>query len=253
MTALARACHPLPTAAVTALATAFAWILGWHGPVLAGVAVCVLAGQLSVGWSNDAHDAERDRGRAGKPVAAGAIGARTLWVLAVAALAAAIVLSVVVAGWAGGAFHVVALAAAWAYNLGLARTVWSWLPYAIAFGCMPPFLTVGLDGAAPPWWLPPAFAITAVGAHLANALPDIDRDEDGLAVRLGPRRTTVLAWALLAIGTGIVALAGPAGLVLVGIYLAVAAAARRGRVSTFHALIAIVLADVAAIAVAASP
>ena len=61
MTALVRACHPLPTVAVTAIATGFAWILGWHGPSLAGVAVCVLVGQLSVGWSNDAHDAEIGR------------------------------------------------------------------------------------------------------------------------------------------------------------------------------------------------
>ena len=251
MTALARACHPLPTAAVTALATAFAAILGWRGVPLAGVAVCVLAGQLSVGWANDAHDAERDRGREDKPAAAGAVAPRTLWLAALAALAAAIVLSIAVAGWAGAAFHVVALAAAWAYDLGLARTAWSWLPYAIAFACLPPFLSVGLDGAAPPWWLPISFAITAVAGHLANALPDIERDDDGLAVRLGARRAAALAWALLAVGSGIVALAMPAGLALVAVYVVVAAVARTGRVSTFHALIAIVLADTAAVAVAA--
>ena len=37
---------------------------------------------------------------------------------------------------------------AWLYNLRLSRTVWSWLPYAVAFGCAPLFLSLGLDGQA---------------------------------------------------------------------------------------------------------
>ena len=257
--ALVRACHPVPTAAVTLIATAFAWILGWHGAPLAGVALCVLVGQLSVGWGNDAHDAAVDRaaGRAAKPAASGQVGARTLQVLSVIALAAAVALSWTIAGWVGGSFHVVALAAAWAYNLRLSRTAWSWLPYAIAFGCMPPFLTFGLDGSAPPAWLPVAFAITAVGGHLANALPDLDHDRaaglDGLAVRLGARRTEALAWVLLAAGTGIVAVAGlatsawPAAVLGVA-YLIALGVTRTGRIGTFHALVAVVVVDAVAIA-----
>ena len=263
LAALGRACHPLPTVAVTLIAGAFAFILGWRGLPLAGVGACVLAGQLSVGWANDARDADADRaaGRTAKPVVAGLVAPRTLWALAVAALLVAVALSWLVAGWTGGSFHVLALAAAWAYNLGLARTPWSWLPYAIAFGCLPPFLTVGLDGSAPPPWLPLAFALTAVGGHLANALPDIGHDRaaglDGLAVRLGPRRATGLAWLLLAVGTGIVALASStaaawAAAALVAIYAVAAITARARRVGTFHALVAVVVADAAAIAIAAA-
>ena len=257
--ALARACHPVPTVAVTAIATAFAWILGWHGAPLLAVAACVLVGQLSVGWGNDAHDAAIDRaaGRAAKPAASGQVGPRTLQALAVIALVAAVALSWAIAGWVGGSFHVVALAAAWAYNLRLSRTAWSWLPYAVAFGCLPPFLTYGLDGRAPPAWLPAAFAITAVGGHLANALPDLEHDRatglDGLAVRLGARRTEALAWALLAVGTGIAAVAGLATSVwpaaaLTAAYLIALGATRTGHIGTFHALVAVVVVDAVAIA-----
>src|SRR5690606_32455546 len=56
---LLRACHPGPTAAVSLLMTALAvaWGRGVVGSVL--VFVSVLAGQLSIGWSNDLIDADR--------------------------------------------------------------------------------------------------------------------------------------------------------------------------------------------------
>jgi 4-hydroxybenzoate polyprenyltransferase len=112
-----------------------------------------------------------------------------------------------VAGPVGGSFHVFALAMAWLYNLALSRTVWSWLPYALAFGSMPLFLFIGLDGEAGPWWTVAVFAILAVSAHLANALPDLASDKaagmGGLVVRLGARRSTWLCWLLLATATGI--------------------------------------------------
>src|SRR5882672_9689095 len=59
MRALVIASHPGPSLAITAMATVLAAEAAPHGfgPVL--VAPAMLAGQLSVGWSNDACDAAR--------------------------------------------------------------------------------------------------------------------------------------------------------------------------------------------------
>ena len=59
---LLRACHLQPTLAVTAITATLAASAGRGAGTLA-VAVAVLAGQLSVGWSNDFVDRGRDRAR----------------------------------------------------------------------------------------------------------------------------------------------------------------------------------------------
>lgn len=79
--ALVVASHPGPSLAITALATLLAAQAAPHGvgPVL--TAPAMLAGQLSVGWSNDALDSERDAAarRTDKPIAAGLISKRAVW------------------------------------------------------------------------------------------------------------------------------------------------------------------------------
>ncbi len=253
-----RAAHALPTIAVSAVITAFAWSLGWTGWPLVTVFIAILIGQLSVGWSNDAFDASLDArvGRTSKPTVAQDVSARALWIAAVAALTVASVLSWAVAGWLGGSFHVFAILMAWLYNVRLSRTAWSWLPYALAFGAMPAFLTFGLDGEPPTAWSVAVFAIVGVSAHLANALPDVDSDRaagvGGLVVRLGARRSVLLCWLLLALGTGILAVVTSAvslwlALLVVGAFaVAVVLGSRSGRrAGMFYALVAMVVVDVA--------
>ena len=118
--ALVVASHPGPVLVITALVTA----LTAHaapsgtGPVLAAPAV--LAGQLSVGWSNDACDAARDlaAGRTDKPIARGDISVRAVWIAAFSALAVAAILSLLI-GPRWLLINAVLVGAAWAYNLGL--------------------------------------------------------------------------------------------------------------------------------------
>ena len=256
---LVTASHALPTLAVTAVMTIFAWNIGWRGAPLALVALAIFVGQLSIGWSNDAFDAPADArgGRAEKPTVAGAVSARALWLWAASALVASSALSWYVAGFVGGSIHVFVLAMGWLYNVALSRTVWSWLAYALAFGSMPLFLYVGLDGAPGPWWTVAVFALVAVSAHLANALPDLDTDRaagvDGLAIRLGARWTTRLCWILLGLATGTLAVvasrssAGPwtAGVLVVGYVAAVLFGSRSRRpAAMFLALLGIALLDV---------
>ena len=134
-----KASHPLPTIAVSLVISAFGWSLGWTGLSLVAVFATILVGQLSVGWSNDAHDANLDAriGRSTKPTVTQDVSARALWLAALTALLIAIASSWAVAGWLGGSFHIFAILMAWLYNIRLSRTAWSWLPYSLAFGAMP--------------------------------------------------------------------------------------------------------------------
>lgn len=162
------------TVLVTALAVASGRGVG--GCVL--VAAAILTGQLSIGWCNDAVDAGRDTaaGRADKPIVTGAVSAGAVRIAAVAALVLCVPLSLG-SGLLAGVVHLTGVAAAWAYDLGLKATAVSWLPYAIGFGILPPFVTLGLPGRPwPAWWAVLAAASLGCGAHLANVLPDITAD-----------------------------------------------------------------------------
>lgn len=210
--ALALASHLGPTLVMTAAVTGLSWAAGWRGWQLVLGAAAVLTGQVSVGWSNDAHDAVLDRqvGRPDKPAVTAAVGSPGLWRAATAAAGVTIPLSWVAAGWLGGTFHLVGAAAAWLYNVALSRTVWSWLPYLIAFACIAPYVTLGAPGpSAPAGWLVVALALLGVGAHAANALPDLDRDRaagvGGFAPVLGRTWTLVVAAAAVATATGLLA------------------------------------------------
>ncbi len=76
--------HPGPSLAITALTTLLAAQAAPHGIGPALTAPALLAGQLSIGWSNDACDAARDAaaGRTDKPVARGDISGRAVWTAA---------------------------------------------------------------------------------------------------------------------------------------------------------------------------
>src|SRR6266481_3547255 len=86
--ALVVASHPGPCLAITVLAAQAA--PHGAGPLL--TAPAMLAGQISVGWSNDALDSERDAAarRTGKPIAAGLVRKRTVWIAALVSLVAAL-------------------------------------------------------------------------------------------------------------------------------------------------------------------
>lgn len=216
-TALVRAAHAAPAAAVTVFATAYA-----AGPADAGpgrsalVGAAVLAGQLSVGWSNDWIDAGRDRavGRTDKPVVRGDVTPAALRTAALLAVAACAGLSLTL-GIRAALLHGVLVAAAWAYNARLKSTAWSALPYAVAFGGLPSVATLGAGpgAGAAPWWVTAGGALLGVGAHLANVLPDLEDDAAtgvrGLPHRLGRRWTAFGAAAVLLAAVLVVVLGSP--------------------------------------------
>jgi 4-hydroxybenzoate polyprenyltransferase len=264
--ALARSCHPLPSLAVTAVAAALAVTIGRPVGGVVAVAAAVLAGQLSVGWLNDLLDADRDAdaGRRDKPVASGAVSRTTVGVATVIAAVAAVLLSLL-SGVDATLVHVVMLCSAWAYDLGLKATVFSVVPYAVSFGLLPAFVTLGGPGGDwSPLWLVAAAATLGSAAHFANVLPDLEDDAAtgvrGLPHRIGKAASAGVA-AALAVITGVVLAFGPpgpvtaAGLVAVPLSIVILLIGRiRGRRpgsrANFNALLAVAVVDVALLIIA---
>ncbi|MHB0928265.1 MAG: UbiA family prenyltransferase [Candidatus Nanopelagicales bacterium] len=214
--ALALSCHPIPAMAVTSMSAGLGALA--ELPIGRGaLMVCaIFTGQLSIGWCNDYLDAERDRAvmRHDKPVAVGSLKPRVAAVAAVAALAASLALSVAL-GWAGGGAAAVIVLCGWAYNFGVKATVWSWLPYALAFGMLPAVATLSAVPARwPAAWALSAGALLGVAAHLANVLPDLGDDLDmgirGLPHRIGGTATAWSAAGILLIASAVI-LFGPIG------------------------------------------
>ena len=210
---LVSASHPGPTAVVTVLAAAFAVGVGAGPGTALLVTLAVLAGQLSVGWSNDWIDAGRDIAvaRGDKPVVSGVVSAALLRRAALLAVGACVVLSLAT-GWAPGATHLAAVASAWTYNLVLKSTVLSWLPYSVSFGLLPVFVVLASGESRAAGWAVLATALLGIGAHVANTLPDLEDDREtgvrGLPHRIGRAGARVLAPVVLAVATAVVVL-GP--------------------------------------------
>lgn len=214
VSALWRSSHPGPSLVVTALAVILGVSAGLDAGRLVLLALAVLTGQLSVGWSNDAVDAARDIavGRSDKPIARGEISARAVWIAAAAALIAALVVSALL-GWGMLFAHAIALASAWSYNVVLKRTAFSVAPFIVSFGLFPSLATLSLADPhlAAPWaWV--AGAALGIAVHFTNVLPDLDDDAAtgirGLPHRLGPTAAAILAFSAVEVGA-VAVLIGP--------------------------------------------
>jgi 4-hydroxybenzoate polyprenyltransferase len=261
MRALVIASHPGPSLAITAMATVLAAEAAptGLGPVL--VAPAMLAGQLSVGWSNDACDAARDvaAGRTDKPVARGEISVRSLWVAAVVSVVAALAMAAAISLLTMGILALL-VGAGWAYNLGLKSTPWSGVMYLLGFGPLPAYAASTLPGQpAPRFWVCVAAGLVGLGAHFVNVLPDLAADLGSgvrglpqlVAARWGPGAARAAALVLLLSASALLVVeASPArrwvavaGL-CVSCVLAVAGAVGTGR-TPFRAALAIAGADVA--------
>jgi 4-hydroxybenzoate polyprenyltransferase len=190
--------HPLPCAAVTAFAAAYAAATHADTGRLIAVGAAILAGQFTIGWSNDAIDAPRDRaaGRSDKPLSAGLIGRRAVAIATLVAAVGCVVLSFrlgALAGWV----HLATVASAIGYNAGLKSTWASPLPYLFSFGLLPAVVSLAVTGPTDPSW-PPWSHVLAAGllggaAHAGNTVGDTEADAAtgvrGLPQRLGPQRS----------------------------------------------------------------
>jgi 4-hydroxybenzoate polyprenyltransferase len=202
--------HPIPSLLTTLAAVGFAWIFG-IGPRdrrFWWIAAIMLLVQFSISALNEWADADLDR-RAGRrrpiPLRLVSRGA-ALSVAVVCAVGAFLLCVLSDLGPFALLLVGVGTASGWAYDLWLKATPLSFLPFAIGFPLMP--FWIGVLAGRPPTGLLILFlggSPLATAIHLADAIPDRDRDGDAglktLAVALGKPKAELAAAGLLLIGT----------------------------------------------------
>jgi 4-hydroxybenzoate polyprenyltransferase len=256
--ALITTSHPGPSLAITGLTALLGAQAAPHGIGPALSAPALLAGKLSIGWSNDACDAARDAaaGRTDKPLARGDISAATVWTAAGTAAVAGLTMALAIGPVTGG-LYALAIALGWAYNLGLKSSLASGVTYLLGFSLMPAYAASTLPGhPAPHWTVAVAAGLLGLGAHFANVLPDLAADKatgvGGLPQRVaalrGPSAVRAVALALLLTASVLLLLSATRRWVAIpgliaALLLAVAAARGTGRVP-FLAAIGIAAVDI---------
>ena len=208
---LLRASHFGPNLLVTFISLFFAQLYWWEGPAIV-IAIGVFCGQLVVGWSNDIIDYQDDllHNRQKKPLVSGQISLRLLQNSLRVMLPLAIVINLFgPLGFVGGGLSVLAIGLAVAYNFYLKFTIFSWLPYAIAFGALPSCMALSKE-QAPELWMWFGGALLGTAAHFLNVIKDMDEDRvsgiNGLPQRLGTKVSVVTAIALIAAALAVILL-----------------------------------------------
>lgn len=204
---LARAAHPrqaILTAGGLAVAAALS---GRPGREVLLVLGTVVVGQAVLGWHNDLIDRRRDAARlpSGKPIADGYLDPSTAWFALVCGVLLLVPLSVQ-NGVTAGAAYLASVAVGLVGNVVLRRGWLSWVPWALAWGLYPFFLSYGgwggaAEGSPPQWSMVALAAALGVGVHVLCALPGLVADhEDGfrhlplrIALHIGATRLLVLA------------------------------------------------------------
>jgi 4-hydroxybenzoate polyprenyltransferase len=154
----------------------------------------MLLAQVSTGSLNDFVDREADAiHQPYKPIPSQQVSASQALGMALGAGAGALALAASCGPAALGVMGV-GLASGWAYDLGLSRTPASWLPFTAGIVTVPRLGPAAIGARVPRPILTTALSgLLGLGLHLANAGPDIARDQAAgrrsLPVLLGPRLT----------------------------------------------------------------
>jgi len=202
--------HPIPSLLTTLAAVGFALIfgIGLSDARLWWIAAIMLLVQFSISALNEWADADLDRlaGRR-RPIPLGLVSPGTALTVAVLCAVGAFLLSTLAQfGTVALLLVGIGLACGWAYDLRFKGTPLSFLPFAIAFPLMP--FWIGLLAGRPASALGILFlggSPLATAIHLADAIPDRDRDRAAglrtLAVALGQPGAELVAVGLLLVGT----------------------------------------------------
>ncbi|MBX6342788.1 MAG: UbiA family prenyltransferase, partial [Thermomicrobiaceae bacterium] len=170
------------------------------------VLLTMLAGQLAIGALNELRDRDLDaQTKPHKPIPAGLVSPRAALGITVAALALMLATGALL-GPLPLLVAAIGTGAGLAYDLGLKRTRWSWLPYLVALPLLPTWVWLALARPEPRLLLLyPIGAPMVLAVHLAQSLPDAESDRAGgagtLVARLGRRRAWRLSLACAALST----------------------------------------------------
>jgi len=202
--------HPFPTLLVAAATGAIAAIAGADLARSVALALAMAGFQASIGALNDIHDRSDDEvAKPWKPLPAGRVTFAAARATALGGGLLGFLLSAA-AGPAALAIGLIGYGLGVAYDLGLKRTGWGWLAFALALPLVPVYAWVGAAARLPPDTLVVAVMGPLAGLALAcaNGLVDLERDAvaggRGVAVRLGRWRATA---AIVAADIALVAVA----------------------------------------------
>lgn len=247
-----RLIHPFPVAMNAVAACAFAVLAarGWPGARAILLIVAAITGsQATVGVVNDLRDRDLDAvAKPSKPLVTRRVTTRGAYLLGSVTLAVALVTGAAL-GTRSLLFVIGMTVAGLVYDLWLKRTALSFLPYIFGLPLLPIWAWSAVRDAPPRLWLTyPLGLLVGFGLHLANALPDAERDAAGgirgVVQVVGTRASQFLCFGafavtILAVATLTYAAWGIATLVLIGgaaVFLVVAAisAALRPTVATLQ-------------------
>jgi len=214
-----------------ALLAAHGWP-GWRALLL--IAAAIIGSQATVGVVNDLRDRDLDAvAKPHKPLIAGRATVRGAVCLGAITLVVALVAGLAL-GRLSLLFVVAMTAAGLIYDLWLKRTALSFLPYILGLPLLPIWAWTCVRDAPPRLWLTyPLGVLVGFGLHLANALPDAERDAAGgvrgvvqvvgtrgaLILCIGSFSATILLVAILIAGRGdiaVIVLIGVAAVFLIG-------------------------------------
>ncbi len=181
--ALLRASHPRQAVAIAAVVGLLVG-LSRDDPAreVAIAAGAVLLAQLIMGLVNELLDVELDKasGSEDKPIATGVLPSGN------ASFAVAVLLLLVIPlalqnGTSAGLFLLGTLVVGYVHNRWLHRTLLSWVGWAVTFGMLTWFVTLGgwgqeTGGTAPYTWFTVLCAALGACVHFLTSLPDLVRD-----------------------------------------------------------------------------
>ena len=203
--AYAIAAHFGPTMLITTISFLLAARLWWEGPAYL-IAFTVFLGQLLIGWSNDIYDYQDDlkHNRVNKPLVSGQLQIEDLKKATFILLPIALLANLLgPLGLKGGAVYLLGVGCGIAYNFYFKFSVFSPLPYAIAFAALPSSIAIS-KGITPPLWMLLGGSIFGMAAHFINVIKDMEEDQvsgiQGLPQRLGTKRSVIVAITLLSLG-----------------------------------------------------
>ncbi len=203
---LRQACHFGPTLIVTAIGWIFSNHYWWEGPAYV-IAFGIFCGQLVVGWTNDLYDYKDDvqHQRSKKPLVTGLITPAYLrkWIIFMTPFSFFANLAGPL-GIKGGMVYMLGIGCGIAYNFYFKFTLFSPLPYAIAFAALPSSIAISKE-IMPPTWMWLGGALFGMAAHFINVIKDMEEDQQsgikGLPQRLGKKRSILVAILLIALGS----------------------------------------------------
>jgi 4-hydroxybenzoate polyprenyltransferase len=110
-------------------------------------------------------------------------------------------------GIKGGLLYMLGVGFGVAYNFYFKFSIFSPLPFAMAFAALPSCIAISKD-ITPPTWMWAGGALFGMAAHFINVIKDMKADQisqiKGLPQRLGSKKSLLTAALLIALGITVI-------------------------------------------------